>query len=192
MILDIFKTSIYKTSLNNKDFYDFFIDTLNNSLTKKEGKIISNVGGFQTNNFTENNFKNKNIFNDLFIEPVSYFLSSFKIKKQFKINNFNFWINKNYPKTYNIAHAHGNNKISGIYYLEVPPQSGSLVFQNGDNIKLNSNDIFDDPNFYPLYRIFPKKFDLFLFFSETIHYVEPNFSNEDRISVAFNIDITNN
>jgi uncharacterized protein (TIGR02466 family) len=189
MILDIFKTSIYKTSVNNKDYYDFFMHTLNISLNKKEGKTVSNVGGFQTNNFTENDFKNKNMFNDLFIEPILFFLSSFKVKRQFKINNFCFWINKNYPKTFNIAHTHGNNKISGIYYLEVPSQSGSLVFQNGDNIKLSSEVIFDDPNFYSLYKIVPKKFDLILFFSETIHYVEPNFSNEDRISVAFNMDM---
>jgi uncharacterized protein (TIGR02466 family) len=192
MILDIFKTSIYKTSVNNKDYYDFFMDTLNISLNKKEGRIISNVGGFQTKGFTENDFKNKNIFNDLFIEPVSHFLSSFKVKKQIKINNFIFWINKNYPKTFNKLHRHGNNKISGVYYLEVPTQSGSLVFQNGDNIKLSSEVTFDDPNFYSIYTIAPKKFDLILFFSETLHYVQPNFSNEDRISVAFNIDITNN
>jgi len=191
MILDIFKTSIYKTSVNNKDYYDFFMDTLNISLNKEEGRIISNVGGFQTNNFTENDFNNKNIFNDLFIGPVLCFLSSFRVKKQFKINNFYFWINKNYPKTFNKVHTHGNNKISGVYYLEVPPQSGSLVFQNGDNLKLFSDDTFDDPNFYSSYTIAPKKFDLILFFSETIHYVEPNFSNEDRISVAFNIDIVN-
>jgi len=191
MILDIFKTSVYKTSVNNKDYYDFFIDTLNNSLTKEEGKIISNVGGFQTKDFTENDFQNKNIFNDLFIESVVCFLSSFKVKKQFKINNFIFWINKNYPKTFNKVHPHGLNKISGVYYLEVPTQSGSLVFQNGDNIKLFSEDIFDDPNFYSAYTITPKKFDLILFFSETLHYVQPNFSNEDRISVAFNIDIVN-
>jgi uncharacterized protein (TIGR02466 family) len=191
MILDIFKTSIYKTSVNNKNYYDFFMDTLNNSLSKKEGRTMSNVGGFQTNSFTENNFKNNNIFNDLFVGPILNFLSFFKTKKEFKIDNFNFWINKNYPNTYNLAHTHGYSKISGIYYLEVPPHSGALVFQNGDNLKLNIEDTFDDANFYSRYTIVPKKFDLLLFFSETIHYVEPNSSNEDRISVAFNIDITN-
>jgi uncharacterized protein (TIGR02466 family) len=81
--------------------------------------------------------------------------------------------------------------ISGVYYLEVPINSGAILFENGDNCKLlNENfSLFDDPNFYCEYKIQPKKFDLLLFFSETMHSVEPNFSNEDRISVSFNIKI---
>jgi uncharacterized protein (TIGR02466 family) len=112
-------------------------------------------------------------------------------KREKLINNEEFSAKVKDPKTFNKIHPHGLNKISGVYYLEVPTQSGSLVFQNGDNIKLFSEDTFDDPNFYSAYTITPKKFDLILFFSETLHYVQPNFSNKDRISVAFNIDIVN-
>jgi uncharacterized protein (TIGR02466 family) len=193
MIIDIFKTTIYKTSVNSVDYYNYFINLLNNSFVKKEGRIVSNRGGFQTNNFIFdfNNSKNKNIVDDLFINPVSNFVSNFKQKKEITIKSCDFWINKNFPKSFNRRHCHTLNMISGVYYLEVPINSGAILFENGDNCKLlNENfSLFDDPNFYCEYKIQPKKFDLLLFFSETMHSVEPNFSNEDRISVSFNIKI---
>jgi hypothetical protein len=188
MILDIFKTSIFRTNIHNQDHYNYFINELNNSFIKNEGKIRSNAGGFQTNNFS-----NDKIFYELFLEPTTIFLNSFKKKKKFKLKNFFYWINKNSFGNYNVPHYHESNCISGVYYLEVPEKSGALVFQNGDNLKWNLNlfHTFDDNNFYSSYIINPKKFDLILFFSETIHFVEPNLSNQDRISVAFNIYIEN-
>lgn len=191
MIIDIFKTSIYKTHINNLNYYNFFIDLLNKCLDKNEGRLLSNVGGFQSKNFSSDNFDNRNIIDDIFINPSLNFLKSFKIKKEFKLSNCNFWINKNYKNSYNERHTHGNDVISGVYYLDVPTNSGSLVFENSDNLKFNSNynHIFDDANFYKIYTVTPKKFDLILFFGETIHRVEYNLSNEDRISVSFNINI---
>ena len=98
MIIDIFKTTIYKTSVHNVDYYNYFINLLNNSFVKKEGKIISNKGGFQTNNFIFdlNNSENKNIVDNLFINPVSNFISNFKPKKEITISSCDFWINKNF------------------------------------------------------------------------------------------------
>jgi uncharacterized protein (TIGR02466 family) len=191
MIIDIFKTSIYKTSINNLNHYNFFINLLNECLDKNEGRVRTNRGGFQTKGFDLQNIDNNNIFNDVFIDPVLNFLNSFKIKKEFKLTNCYFWINKNYQNSFNVRHIHGNNVISGVYYLEAPTYSGNIVFENSDNLKLNSNylDKFEDPNFYTHFITDPKKFDLILFFGETIHRVEPNLSNEDRISVSFNIDI---
>ncbi len=191
MIIDIFKTSIYKTYINNLNHYNFFINLLNECLDKNEGRILTNRGGFQTKSFDLQNIDNNNIFNDVFIDPTLNFLNSFKIKREFKLTNCCFWINKNYQNSYNLRHIHGDNVISGVYYLETPINSGALVFENGDNLKLNGKymDKFEDPNFYTYYTMVPKKFDLILFFGETIHHVEPNFSNEDRISVAFNLGI---
>ena len=46
---------------------------------------------------------------------------------------------------------------------------------------------FDDANFYARYFVPIIQYDLILFSSDTFHYVEPNKSNEERISVAFNL-----
>jgi uncharacterized protein (TIGR02466 family) len=157
-----------------------------NCCKTNNGNIKSNRGGFQTKAFF-----NEKIFNELFFEPVDIFLNSFKIKKPYKYSKFVYWINKNSFGNYNIPHIHSPNSVSGAYYLEVPEKSGKLIFQNGDNLKLSSTllSIFDDINFNSFCEITPKKFDLILFLSNNIHYVEANLSNQDRISVSFNVEI---
>ena len=53
----------------------------------------------------------------------------------------------------------------------------------------NTHKFFDDANFFSEFTFKPKKYDLILFFSEVIHYVLPNNSDEERISMAFNVSI---
>ena len=48
---------------------------------------------------------------------------------------------------------------------------------------------FDHPNFYTKFVMPTQEGDLYLFTSNTLHHVEPNLSNEERISVAFNLEI---
>jgi uncharacterized protein (TIGR02466 family) len=85
-------------------------------------------------------------------------------------------------------HNHIGN-FSGIYYIEVPKDSGKLVFQNADLLKSYDNNypFIEDANTYSNYSFDVKKYELYLFPSETLHFVEPNFSNKERISVAFNL-----
>ena len=98
------------------------------------------------------------------------------------VNNFNY------------AHTHGGSNISGIYYLSVPGDSGKLLFNNPDKTIQNLT-FFDGPfksfNEYnsTQFEIIPKENLLVLFPSHIEHYVEPNKSDEPRISIAFNIKI---
>lgn len=190
MIQDIFKTSIYCENVCDETFKNYFIDVLNKHINENKGRYVSNMGGFQTLicKFNDSEIEKK-IINDLIISHCSKFLLQFKIKKEFQLNNLNFWINKNFKGSFNKPHNHGFNSLSGVYYLKVPKNSGNLVFldlnkTNNDNFKF-----FDNENFFAEYTIEPKEFDLILFFSETMHYVQPNNSDESRISMAFNIDI---
>lgn len=192
MIYDIFKTSIYHTSIYNQIYKNYFYDVLNKCLKEKKQVNKSNINGFQTPTFTfdTNNETEKKLVNELIVSPSLDFLKKFKIKKPFQLNNLYYWLNKNCTGSSNKPHSHGYNYISGVYYLKTPENSGNLVFL--DINKLNNNNIqfFDNENFFSEFFIIPKENDLVLFFSETVHYVEPNNSNEDRISMAFNIKIS--
>jgi len=51
----------------------------------------------------------------------------------------NMWANINYPGSYNIQHIHPNSQWSGVYYVKVPKNSGSLFVEDprpGPNILL--------------------------------------------------------
>jgi len=184
MIIDIFKTSIYKTSLENKEYINYFINLLNNQRKLSDKNIVSNIGGFQSKSL---NIIDENIKKNLFIKPALEYIKQFN--KDYKIELSSFWINSNNKNDYNLLHNHDDSNISGVYYIKAPENSGRIVFQNGDLTKMNSNNqyCFDDANFYSRYFVPVKQYDLILFSSETFHYVEPNRSNEERISVAFNL-----
>jgi uncharacterized protein (TIGR02466 family) len=188
-ITDIFKTSIFETSIQNDNYIDYFKKILREEQSKNYCIKKSNNGGFQTINFKELN--NKKILTDIFLTPVSNYIKTFKLKKNFDLSLENYWINSNLLNDNNDLHSHSFSNISGVYYIEVPDNSGRLVFQHGDLSKItNTNKNFeyiDNANFFSKYYIIPKKYDLILFPSDTFHYVEQNRSNKERISLAFNI-----
>lgn len=89
------------------------------------------------------------------------------------------WLNINPPGTYNELHSHetpiGENyasaDYSGVYYVSVPEDSGQLVFKDSENVE----------------RLTPLDHMLVLFPSNIWHGVNPNNSQYDRISIAFNV-----
>jgi uncharacterized protein (TIGR02466 family) len=188
-ITDIFKTSIFETSIENDNYINYFKKILRDEQSKNYCIKKSNNGGFQTIDFKEVN--SKEILIDIFLTPVSNYIKTFKLKKKLDLYLENYWINSNLLNDNNDLHSHSLSNISGVYYIEVPDNSGRLVFQHGDLSKItNTNKNFeyiDDANFFSKYYIIPKKYDLILFPSDTFHYVEQNRSNKERISVAFNI-----
>lgn len=184
MILDIFKTSIYKTSVINIGYINYFINLLKIQKDNNNTNYISNIGGFQSKSL---NTLDYTIKENLFIKPATEYIKQFN--KDYKIELSNFWINSNNKNDYNLLHNHTECNISGVYYVKAPENSGRIVFQNGDLTKMNSKNqfYFNDANFYSRYFLPVNQYDLILFSSETFHYVEPNRSDEERISVAFNL-----
>jgi uncharacterized protein (TIGR02466 family) len=102
------------------------------------------------------------------------------------------WINLHKPKCYAPRHNHTNSCYSGVYYFDVPQNSGMIWF-----IKPNEIPTFASPTVLPtleLYNIYnsnefgfeTKKNDLLLFPSHLTHKVDANNSDKNRYSLAFN------
>jgi uncharacterized protein (TIGR02466 family) len=189
MIIDIFKTSIFQTKINNISYKKYFLNILKN-LKKNNSKSmgISNIGGFQS--YSSNEINNKEVLDNIILNPTKDFIKNLNPTKEIKFKLQSYWINSNKENDYNLLHNHYGSNISGVYYIKVPKLSGRLVFQNGDSSKLKDNNFeyFNNPNFYCRFFCNVEEGDLYLFSADTIHYVEPNRSKEERISVAFNID----
>jgi hypothetical protein len=87
------------------------------------------------------------------------------------------WVNISPPCSLNWPHDHGkvpDDSITGVIYLKVPKNSGSILFHN----PYDNNVV--------LYQKEYKEKTLILFPCSLIHSVNINRSNEDRISIAFN------
>jgi len=160
--IGIWRKNIIKLDVN------FLINTLYN-LSKSTPSINrSNSGGYQSppNLSTIPHFSNLiKIIND----------EVFKITNNTNTKILDMWGNISSFTNYNHIHTHNTDisKFSGILYLKTPPNSGNILFYNP--LDLNCNREYT-----------PQEKDLLIFPSILLHSVNPNLSQEDRISIAFN------
>jgi len=94
----------------------------------------------------------------------------------------NMWINYSPPGAYNVLHHHPTADISGVFYLKADKNSGDIIFPTPYPHELSPSSS---------YRTKPERNMGVLFYSGLMHYVDVNRSDEDRISVSFNIILTN-
>lgn len=95
------------------------------------------------------------------------------------------WVNVNPPGAMNAPHAHSGWFWSGSYYVEVPDGSGGIEFLKPFPA-LPGAGVIRGPLVDDRTRYEPKPGQVILFPSTLDHWVYPNRSKKDRISVAFN------
>jgi hypothetical protein len=84
-----------------------------------------------------------------------------------------FWFNLMQPGQSTSLHSHDDNDelLTGVYYLDVPPDSGELEIHHGGQIE----------------SITPRAGMLVMFSPELPHQVSVNNSKAARLSLAFNV-----
>ena len=102
----------------------------------------------------------------------------------------NMWANINPPGGMNRAHQHPNSLWSGVYYVKAPKNSGHLKIDDPRSVASMSRPkqkegkvpdrLLRETNYEP------KAGRLIMFPAWLMHCVDPNESNDIRISVSFN------
>ena len=103
----------------------------------------------------------------------------------------NMWANINPPGGYNRPHIHPNSHFSGVYYIKAPQNSGEIVFNDPRSaahmvMPERVKDIKPPSHLWREVRVNPLEGRMLMFPSWIWHCVEPNGSNDIRISVSFN------
>ena len=154
------------------------------------GVSLSNRGGWQSEGF---NIINEDDVLQLFLINC---LSNFPpIKKSVELRGY-AWININKPGDYNIKHVHPTNDLSGVLWIKCLENSGDIVFDSPNNFESflenkSYNDDFKKSNCIDdSYHFYPNEGRMLVFPSHLSHHVQENKSNEDRISVSFNIRLS--
>lgn len=131
-----------------------------------------------------------------YLDKIFYELDHFK--QLFNIKTFklkNAWININPPGAYNRSHIHPQSNISGVWWIKIPENSGVIQFESpfefSQDRLINSyrKDIRESVNMFDNFYLNPVEGTIALFPSDLRHFVDVNNSTEDRISIAFNLDI---
>lgn len=105
------------------------------------------------------------------------------ILKDYNVTEFtmqSMWANVNEKHSFNYHHTH-EGYLSGVFYLKVPQNSGRIVFTN-PAVRSEAHPIRSSN-----YAVQPQSLACIIFPSWLEHYVEPNMSDEPRVSISFNI-----
>lgn len=176
MIISLFETPLHIIECDLK--LDLIHSKIKDFQFKVQTSYRSNSGGYQGHCFEDYSLTEcikKNI-----PQRIDKPLLDFKIQS---------WVNINGKGHWNDVHNHCDNGVmlSGIFYVKCPENSGGIRFYDTRiNVsKYYLNYYEEDRGNYM--KINPHE-NLMLFFPPWImHLVEPNQSDEERISIAFNI-----
>ena len=186
-IVDIFKQSIAVIKLN-EDLNKLCKYCLSIKQEQKS-RSISNVGGFHSEDIQLNSLEIKSLCKNITNYSNIFFKDVMNNKENIGLDNL--WININEYKDYNLIHNHPFSKISGVFYVKAPEKCGNIVFSNNSDMEyyIRDKSISIYNNYNSSIWSFPALENiLYLFPSWLKHYVEPNLSNESRISISFNLN----
>ena len=158
-------------------------------LKNSKGVTKSNLGGWQSDDI------------NYLDSPFSFLLDVEKICQEYAENVLltdrqlylcNAWININQKDNSNIVHVHPGSVLSGVYYVKTPKECGNIVFLHpgsdlltwawGNFIPESNQNAYSSPRWW-----LPAKANtLYIFPSWLKHSVQPNMSDEERISISFN------
>jgi uncharacterized protein (TIGR02466 family) len=151
--------------------------------SKKELSVFkSNVGGWQSN--IQNNKTE--------LSPLISYINSFCKNINLGIQQIDIpeiWINVNKKNDWNTIHQHGGYTFSGVYYVKTPKDCGRLAFRDPRPGAISNSFLVDRYDNGELRYVNIKEGLFLLFPSYLEHFVEPNNSKEERISMSFNLNV---
>jgi len=188
-VFNLFPVPISTTQL---DFPVDKIEILCQQECRKNSKGVnkSNLGGWQSGNiiYPDSSFS---FLLDIEIICQEFAKGVLKINKQ--VSMVNAWININYKGNSNQIHTHPRSILSGVYYVKTPKECGNIEFTHPalDMMERDWCDIISNSelNYYNSHHWWlPSKANtLYIFPSWIKHLVKPNMSDEERISISFNV-----
>ena len=188
MLQPIFSSFIYSDNL------DIDNTALEKACYQQEqngpGVFSSNEGGWQsTSAYNNTNVDFKELISEIRIRcnQLHKDLGFAENKKQ-EIGNF--WININRDKDSNNPHSHPGAFFSGVYYVKANPRAGAITLMHP--VATHAYAIPYGVNSHPTSYNASNWIEeseagkLIIFPPWVVHYVQPNRSGSDRISIAFN------
>jgi|SRR6056300_175444 uncharacterized protein (TIGR02466 family) len=183
----LFSTPIYTNSIRGQE--------LENVQSEIQG-IIKNFNfqdpwnnqriGISGGDFTDNPLANLKNFKNSLSSIVGSYLKSLSEDQFISYSMEESWITKSVKYSYGHIHNHGDYDISGVYYFKTNGEDGNLFFENpvSESIasKIGRKNILKSTISYT-----PEVGKFILFPSWLKHGVDTNTTDNERISLSFNL-----
>ena len=141
---------------------------------------MSNEGGYHSPQFKDDKFLK---LRDIVLEFCNDLLHQKGLGLQ--VGDMCYWCNINKSYNYNVMHNHGRADLIGIYYVQLPPNSGNLVVMRNDGSQYS--DLYENRADMLEYTIQPEAGRLYVLPGHLWHYVTGSNVTRDRVSISFNI-----
>ena len=190
--VNIFPVPVHQFDVNGfSEIQDELIDYVYKMREKDPvGNTISNRRGWQSSCFSLENE------DDILQNFLTNCLSEFPpIEKSIKLF-VSAWININPPEAFNLKHNHPTSDLSGVLWIKSQKDCGNIIFESPrsfathQEIDSYTEDFKKNNNYFHSYYFPPTEGRIIVFPSHLEHFVDFNKSNEDRISVSFNIRLS--
>ena len=121
------------------------------------------------------------------------FLKTYGYKtEQYKCELSNLWLNEMHPHSYHKPHYHYGPNISGCFYVDVPKDSGQIVFSHS-NLSVDTLNLIEIDNYNQLnsstWSFVPEEGDVYFWKSDLLHEVPQTNFEGIRRSIAFDVSI---
>lgn len=182
----IFPTDLYFVDIYNESENENYKKELISLSNTETSKIFSNRNGWQSDITL---WKNE-IFKPL-LEKSSSIIQSIisdisNNRPEFVIRSM--WGNINPKGGYNLTHVHPTGWMSAVYYVSLPKGCSGITFEDPRPAKLMDfqQSCLVNTNHF---TYMPKEGELVLFPSWLPHFVDSNTTEENRISISFNVEL---
>lgn len=158
----------------------------NNLKQIDRGRVISNYGGWQSNDVKSGDNKVLDQLVKHIDEAVNEIAESVGLKP---VTLYNVWLNINPPGAYNHTHHHQDAIFSGVYYIDAEESQGNINFMRNDGAEYHipQEMITQMHHFNSSKCTYPAKTGALYVFPGWLHHsVDGNTTLKDRISISFN------
>ena len=183
----IFPTNFYIADLFNEHQNQKYKNFLMELSKRTEGERRSNRNGWQSDTF----LWREEIFKPLLDETLNaskIIANNLSNKELPQMVVRAMWGNINPKGGFNFTHVHPSGWMSGVYYIQLPEKNNEIVFQDPRSARMmdfQRSSLVKDEYF----SHYPKVGELLLFPSWLPHFVSPNTSDQNRISISFNVEL---
>ena len=184
-----FPTPVYIKEIPNARELNFYLEKNILQWNKKDPKGVNktNVNGWHSKTDMNKREEYNPLTKQLFNMQEEIFEKEYLTEKPVLGN---MWANINYPGGYNRPHLHPNSLFSGVYWIKAPEKSGNLMLyeprQGAQCTMPNRKEGKVPPELWREVHYQPKAGTVVMFPAWLWHEVQPNKSNDIRISVSFN------
>lgn len=188
----LFSTPVFRFHFPEHEALNASLLAESDALRDAGGVEKSNRGGWHSaGNLFDNDAPSIKVLRTLAQECVYSSMDKIGAKADLNVLTLKLfaWMNANPAMGYNAPHTHPGAHWSGVYYVSQPEveegNSGMIEFLN-PRTDLPNWRILDAPPFRTKKKFRPMPGDMILFPSYLVHWVYPNETEQERVTIAFN------